>query len=216
MMRTGRPREFDRAAALSRAMLLFWECGFEATSLTGLRSAMGGISSASFYAAFGSKESLFKEAVALYLEEQGRYLSPLFDVAFEPREALERSLWQSVNMQTDRSHPLGCLVCLAPSSCSPEAGDVPKFVAEIRGRNHAAIRKCVDRGIQAGDLGADVKAAGLASAFNGFLLGVSAQARAGVNRTTLRAAVVQIMQLWPVEPSVASRVVEETSRRRSK
>ena len=64
MATIGRPREFDRGAALEAAMLAFWRKGFAATSMNDLCDAMG-VRSPSLYAAFGSKE-------ALYLEEIGR------------------------------------------------------------------------------------------------------------------------------------------------
>jgi AcrR family transcriptional regulator len=63
----GRPREFDRDQALRKAMLLFWQHGYEGTSMSALVEALG-IASARIYAAFGSKEQLFREAVALYEE----------------------------------------------------------------------------------------------------------------------------------------------------
>lgn len=62
MPRTGRPRAFNRDEAVAAAMLLFWEYGYESTSLAQLRAGMGNISAASFYAAFESKEALFREA----------------------------------------------------------------------------------------------------------------------------------------------------------
>jgi TetR/AcrR family transcriptional regulator, copper-responsive repressor len=65
MARTGRPREFDLEEALATALQLFWEHGYESTSLAQLRSALG-ISSASFYNAFSSKEDLFKKVVERY------------------------------------------------------------------------------------------------------------------------------------------------------
>src|SRR5882724_2067699 len=71
MSRTGRPREFDRDEALQRAMELFWAQGYEGTTLAYLQKAMGGITAPSFYAAFGSKEALFKEAVELYCKTEG-------------------------------------------------------------------------------------------------------------------------------------------------
>ena len=67
----GRPRTFDRARALRQAMNVFWAAGYEGATLTDLQKAMGGITAPSFYAAFGSKEELFREAVELYSSTLG-------------------------------------------------------------------------------------------------------------------------------------------------
>jgi AcrR family transcriptional regulator len=66
----GRPRSFDRETALRTAMLKFWEKGFDGASLADLTTAMG-INSPSLYAAFGSKEELYLESLALYAGEVG-------------------------------------------------------------------------------------------------------------------------------------------------
>ena len=182
-------------------MHLFWRHGYEATSLAQLREAMGDISTASFYAAFESKEALFRETLALYVETYGTCLAPLFDPAMSPRAALEQSLRASVDMQTCSDHPLGCLVCSSTMSCSPEAVEVQRFVADVRAANLAAIRGCVDRAVQVDELSPERDAAALAVAYNGFLVGISAQARDGVNRATLQASVSEIMGLWPMATS---------------
>src|SRR6202044_797387 len=66
----GRPREFDREAALHAAMLVFWRKGFAATSMNDLCDAMD-IRSPSLYAAFGSKEALYLEAMEHYVHTVG-------------------------------------------------------------------------------------------------------------------------------------------------
>src|SRR6476661_2036032 len=66
----GRPRSFDRDAALAAAMDVFWEKGFEATSITDLTEAMG-INPPSLYSAFGDKEKLFLEAIEAYQQRRG-------------------------------------------------------------------------------------------------------------------------------------------------
>ncbi len=76
---TGRPRGFDRDAALEAAMLLFWRKGFAATSMNDLCDAMG-IRSPSLYAAFGSKEALYLEAIQHYVQTIG---PPVWDKLVE-------------------------------------------------------------------------------------------------------------------------------------
>ena len=64
----GRPEGFDRDAALEAAMVLFWRKGFAATSMNDLCDAMG-VRSPSLYAAFGSKEALYLEAIEHYVRD---------------------------------------------------------------------------------------------------------------------------------------------------
>ena len=71
MAKRGRPASFDRDEALERAMEMFWERGYEGTTLEDFQAAMGGISPTSFYHAFGSKEALFRQAVEKYQDTVG-------------------------------------------------------------------------------------------------------------------------------------------------
>ena len=66
-MAVGRPREFDVDKAIDRAMMLFWRKGYKGTSLTDLTAALG-ITRPSLYAAFGSKEGLFRQSARRYVE----------------------------------------------------------------------------------------------------------------------------------------------------
>ncbi|MEM7183898.1 MAG: TetR/AcrR family transcriptional regulator [Spirochaetota bacterium] len=60
-----RRKEFDRRQALEKAMEVFWSRGYEATTMTDLRLAMG-IGRQSLYDTFGDKDKLFAEALASY------------------------------------------------------------------------------------------------------------------------------------------------------
>lgn len=71
MAERGRPRSFDKEAALERAMEVFWRLGYEGASMTDLTAAMG-IASPSLYAAFGSKEALFRQALDHYRATEGK------------------------------------------------------------------------------------------------------------------------------------------------
>lgn len=68
----GRPRQFDRDQALIKARNLFWRQGYEGTSMSDLVAELG-IASARIYKAFGSKEQLFREAIADYENQEGSF-----------------------------------------------------------------------------------------------------------------------------------------------
>lgn len=197
MPRTGRPRGFDRDEALGKAMLLFWELGYETASLARLKRAMSGLSTASFYAAFASKEALFAEAVGRYRASHGQVTATLRDPSLPPREAIETALTRSARMQTAiGQHPAGCLIVLGAGGCSPEDAGVAALLAEERARNRAGLLACVERAVASGELPADTDATGLATIFDTFLVGISAQARDGVPFDAFERAVARLMTVW--------------------
>lgn len=198
MAQVGRPRSFDRTQAIDDAMLLFWRYGYEATSLSRLKAAIGGgITAPSFYAAFGSKEALFKEVVARYMETHGRVNDPLFDEALAPREAIASALSRSARMQCDERLPKGCLVALGTlGSYADEDSSLPLPLREARARIRAGLLACVRRGIVRGDLAAGTDAPALATLFEGLLLGISPMARDGVALPVIEGAIALALTFW--------------------
>lgn len=63
----GRPKVFDRDAALDKAMKLFWQHGYEATSLADLVEATGA-KAPTLYAEFTNKEGLFRAVLDRYID----------------------------------------------------------------------------------------------------------------------------------------------------
>lgn len=196
MPRTGRPREFDRDKALEAAMMLFWKQGYEPTSLNQLKECMGGISPASFYSAFGSKEALFREIMERYLETHGQAMVSLRDETLPPREAIELALRRSARMQTSRTHPPGCLTVLGASNCSAENRHIEALLAAERARNRRDIKACVSRAISQGELSSSTNMEMLTTAFDTFLLGIALKAKDGAKVGDLDAAITALMSLW--------------------
>lgn len=198
MAQMGRPRGFDRDAAIEQALHLFWQQGYEATSLSQLKAAIGGgISAPSFYAAFGSKEALHGECVARYLGTYAQVTECLWDRSLAPRVVLERALTASARMQCDDGHPKGCMVALGIMSApSPEHAAVAVPLAQSRARTRAGITACIERGMADGALRQDLDARVLATVFDSFLLGLSTLARDGVPLAVMEGAIGQIMTNW--------------------
>lgn len=198
MAQMGRPRQFDRDAAVITAMHLFWEHGYESTSLSQLKAGLG-ISSPSFYAAFGSKEALFQEAVACYLQSHGRVNDCLWDLALAPRAAIELALRRSAAMQCEAGHPKGCMVALGVMSASgPSNAAVTAGLSASRQRTRAGLLACVERGIANKELDPATDALALATVFDSFLTGLSTLVRDGATQKKLDAAIGQVLRLWDV------------------
>ncbi|MDN4055313.1 TetR/AcrR family transcriptional regulator [Massilia sp. YIM B02763] len=198
MAQMGRPRTFDRDAAVGQALNLFWEQGYEATSLSQLKAAIGGgISAPSFYAAFGSKEALYQECVERYLATHARVTECLWDTSLPPRQAVEQALRGSARMQCEEGHPKGCMVTLGVMSApSPGHAAVVQPLARSRARTRAGIVACVERAVASGELRRDVDARALATVFDSFLSGVSILARDGVSLDIVENAITQVMTNW--------------------
>lgn len=182
----GRPREFDRDLALKRAMIVFWRRGYEGTSMSDLVETLG-IASARIYAAFGSKEALFREAVALYEKGDGGFADRALDEA-DVRIAIERMLRDAVAVYTKRGQPHGCMVVSAATNCAPENEGVMEWLAEHRRARTQSIVERLQRALEQGQLkpATDVKA--LADFYATQLHGISVQSRDGVTKERLLAS----------------------------
>ncbi len=192
----GRPRSFDRDAALERAMLLFWEHGYEATSLAELTSAMG-ISPPSLYAAFGDKQALFLEAVDRYVTRGGADSESLMGEAKSAREAVAQFLEASALRLTNPHFPRGCMVVLAAVSCSEEAAPVQHKLAACRATWEKAIKQRIERGLAEGDVPAGTNSAALASFYMAVVQGMSLHAKDGAPRKRLQEIAETALQAWP-------------------
>jgi AcrR family transcriptional regulator len=192
----GRPRTFDRQEALSAALRVFREHGYEGASLADLQEAMGGISPPSLYAAFGSKEQLFKEAVALYREHIQAAIRPAIAETSTARAAIKAMLRTSVIMSTEPGEPRGCLLVQGAILCSPSSDDVQGYLHELRVETHRTVTKRLKAGLADGDVPKGTDIAALASFYTTLIHGLSIQARDGASRASLMAAVDCAMAAW--------------------
>ncbi|MCP3733313.1 TetR/AcrR family transcriptional regulator [Sphingomonas sp. RP10(2022)] len=184
----GRPRQFDRDAALMKARDAFWARGYEGVSMADLVETLG-LASARIYAAFGSKETLFREAIALYDEGEGGFATRA--LAEEPtvHGAIERILIEAIETYTRPGHPQGCMVVSAATNCASENDGIREWLAELRRRRTLSLVERLEKAIADGELSPDTDAQALGDYFATMLHGLSVQARDGVPKARLMASV---------------------------
>jgi AcrR family transcriptional regulator len=194
--RKGRPRGFDREAALRRAMEIFWERGYAGTSISELTRAMD-INSPSLYAAFGSKEGLFREAVTLYdSHEEGSITERALGREATARAAVEAMLRENVELYADPKNPSGCMVVLAANTWTPENEDVRRFLAELRQKVTDLLRKRLEVAVAESEIPPRTDIGAIAAYYNTVLEGLSIQARDGASREEMHAIVDCAMAAW--------------------
>jgi len=180
----GRPRGFDRDAAIDAAMLLFWEHGYATTTLSALTTALG-IAPASLYAAFGSKDGLFYEAIARYSERHGGFDRAMIEAAPSARALIGAMLDGAARAYTTPGLPRGCMVISAALNCSPEAADVERALRERRRANEHHLAARLARARAEGELSASADPAVIAKTVATVIQGMSVQARDGAERAEL-------------------------------
>ncbi|MFI6416268.1 TetR/AcrR family transcriptional regulator [Streptomyces sp. NPDC050842] len=195
MARTGRPRSFDRDAALHTAMLVFWERGYATTSTTDLSAAMG-INPPSLYAAFTNKEQLFREAIELYERTESEASRRAMDEAPTVREAVAVLLHESVDRFTTADKPRGCMIVHAASSCTTDHESVRDFALRCRARTKSTLKSRLDAAVAGGELAGDTDTDRIAAFYTTFLNGLSLQARDGAERDQLHELVDMAMSVW--------------------
>lgn len=192
----GRPREFDRHLALTRATREFWMKGYSATSISELTEAMG-ISATSLYAAFGSKEALYAECLQHYAETYKSLVWDSFAAGVTARESIESLLLDSAAALTGCmvDIPHGCMVALSAvgSEGHPELGELARAARHVTLQR---VKERLERAVAEGEISADADLLGLARYVQTVGYGMSVLARDGVSRDELERVARMSMLGW--------------------
>jgi len=183
-----RPREFDEKAALDAAVHRFWMYGYEATSVRDLAQDMG-ITSASLYNAFGDKRSLFRRALAYYVDNSFGSRVSRFERSLPPREAIRTFFMEIIDCSVRDGDRKGCLLVNSALEVAPHDPDFQAMIADVLVKVEAFFRRCIRAGQRSGEIPVAHSANDLARLLLGVHLGLRVLARSRPERGLLEGLV---------------------------
>lgn len=190
----GRPRSFDRDRVLDAAMHVFWAKGFAGASMTDLTSAMG-IASPSLYAAFGSKEGLYREAIDHYVSTNVGSFWGVMDLP-TARESVEGLLRNAARAFSAPGVPPGCMVMQTATEAGDLSVELANSLCEMRGSNAETLARRLQRGIEEGDVAAGTDVRAVADFYATVHKGLSLSAKGGAEADELHSVVTSAMAAW--------------------
>jgi TetR/AcrR family transcriptional repressor of nem operon len=186
-----RIREFDTDAAERAAMELFWEQGYEATSVDDLVARLG-IGRGSLYAAFGSKHALYLKALDRYrCEQMGGALAALDDPAAPLKPTLRRFFAALVEDSLGEPPRRGCFMVNATTE---RAACDAAVAARVR-ENATALEQTLERAVRGAQARGEVPSDKNARALARFLVMAVQGLRVAGAATPSRAALGDMVRL---------------------
>lgn len=172
-----RPKEFDESEALHKALEVFWRHGYEGTSLADLLAAMG-LSKSSFYETFGSKQTLFRDALARYQDDRLAQLRARLDDGRPARRSIEAFFRLIVDGACEKGNGRGCMSCNEAVELAPHDPSVRRQIERYLGETEEIFAEAIRRGQADGSIGGQHDPRRLARFLTVGLNGLQVMARA--------------------------------------
>lgn len=175
----GRSKEFDETNVLKSAMELFWQKGYEATSMNELLEQMG-IHRKSLYDTFGDKRALFLKAIDLYEESNTSKLKSLTRSESSAFRKIQ-SIFDYIIKFNDETH-LGCLLVNAATELGPWDDEVVNKTINSFDQTESFILEIIREGQTSGEINTKYDATTLSEVLHNTLIGLRVQARISISK----------------------------------
>jgi TetR/AcrR family transcriptional regulator, transcriptional repressor for nem operon len=168
-----RPKNFKKEEVLQKAKELFWQKGFEATSIQDLVEHLG-INKQSLYDTFGDKQTLYLSALNNYRLENELWLNSLNLSNGSVKESFKLLFESVITGVCDDSERKGCFLTNATVESSSKNTEVNKICVEGMESLEKRFSNLIKQGQASGELKNELDADGIASFFYVILNGLRA------------------------------------------
>lgn len=183
----GRHKTYDREDVTRKAMQLFWERGFHATSTQDLAEQMG-VNRYSLFAEFGSKQGLFEAALAMYERDVVTSHFAVLESTDAGLAEIQSVVDAFAAAAGEPGSERGCMLCNVAAERAPFDPASEHVVAGYVDRIQRALSNALDNARQRGEVDPDVAVEDQARLFTSSLLGFWLLMRAGIEADMLRGA----------------------------
>ena len=189
-----RTKQFDERQALVSAMLVFWEKGYEATSIQDLEHATG-LNRTSIYNAFGNKRAIFERVMSCYKESVMASLFAELDSAPTVKEGIRRMLNGALDIHFDEDNPGGCLVVLSIVESGQHDEQAQASMQQTLQDLKSAIQARLSKAKKAGELSKDLDAGSMATTIATTMAGMMVLGKANFSKAALKKTINQVLRL---------------------
>ena len=181
-----RTKTFDRQAVLQAAMRVFWQKGYDATSMQDLLDATG-LSRSSLYEEFEDKAHLFEAATRCYFDMHGQLRVRALREATSVRGGLQAFFDLQIAACLHPEDPPGCLLTNTATTLASHDGRIAELVRASTEGLRQEILALLRRGQAAGQLSAQADVEALSHLVMSVSLGINVWARMHADRAALEA-----------------------------
>lgn len=174
----GRPRAFDLQAALDRAIVVFTERGYHATSISDLSEAME-VTAGSLYKAFADKRAIFIAAFDRYKAQRDALLTASLGAGTSGRDRLARLLAFYADAASGESGRRGCLVVSTATELALFDAEIAGRVAQSFQRMEARIAGLIEEGRADGSIASGIDAQAIAHVMLSLIQGMRVIGKTG-------------------------------------
>jgi len=189
-----RTKEFDERQALIKAMLVFWENGYEGTSIQDLETAMD-LNRTSIYNAFGNKRAIFERVMSCYQESVMSALLASMDSAPNIREGVKRLLNGALDIHFDTDNPGGCLLVLSVLESHQHDTRTQNSMAQMIHDLKDMLQARLTKAKRSGELSRELDTGSTANTIATTMVGMMVMGKANFTRAVLKKTVSQVVSL---------------------
>ncbi|MRS88495.1 TetR family copper-responsive transcriptional repressor ComR [Enterobacteriaceae bacterium RIT714] len=193
----GRPKVFDRDAALDKAMTLFWQHGYEATSLSDLVEATGA-KAPTLYAEFTNKEGLFRAVLDRYITRfAAKHEAQLFCEEKTVEQALQDYFAAVAACFTSKDTPAGCFMINTSATLAASSKEIANTVKSRHAMQEETLGEFLRQRQSRGEIPTQCNTVELTQFLCCVLQGMSISAREGASLEKLQSITRTTLRLWP-------------------